>query len=97
MVSEVTKMQDLSHSNLMPLVGVCLDMAQGPSIVMPYMANGSLLDYLKKEREKPALGFRCRHGRHSSCAQVSLANVPPNLSGHVLLGPAEGCAQRSGG
>ena len=35
----------------MSLVGVCLDAGAGPAIVMPYMANGSLLDYLRKERD----------------------------------------------
>ena len=32
------------------LVGVCLDAGSAPYIIMPYMANGSLLKYLKKER-----------------------------------------------
>ena len=51
MVSEVSRMQDLSHPNVMSLVGVLLHSSQGPSIVMPYMANGSLLDYFKRERK----------------------------------------------
>jgi len=50
MISEVSRMRDLSHPNVMSLIGVCVDSSQGPSIIMPYMANGSLLDYLKKER-----------------------------------------------
>ena len=52
MLEEITKMKDLHHPNVMSLVGVCLDAGPGVSIVMPFMANGSLLDYLKKEREK---------------------------------------------
>ena len=32
----------------MPLIGVCLD--SGVGVVMPFMANGSILSYLKKER-----------------------------------------------
>ncbi len=52
MLSEVTKMHDLAHPNVMTLLGVCVHADQGPSIVMPYMANGSLLDYLKKKREE---------------------------------------------
>ncbi len=52
MLSEVTKMHDLAHPNVMTLLGVCVHADQGPSIVMPYMVNGSLLDYLKKERER---------------------------------------------
>ena len=56
-LSEVCKMQDLSHPNVMTLVGVCADSASGPSIVMPYMGNGSLLDYLKKERTNLDLDY----------------------------------------
>ena len=50
MLAEITKMKDLHHLNVMSLIGVCLDAGPGVSIVMPFMANGSLLDYLKKER-----------------------------------------------
>ena len=51
LVEEVKKMQEFHHINVMSLVGVCLDSGAGPAIVMPYMANGSLLDYLRKERD----------------------------------------------
>ena len=44
-------MQDFHHPNVMTLIGVCLDAGPGVSIVMPFMANGSLLEYLKKERD----------------------------------------------
>ena len=42
-------MKDFNHPHIMPLIGVCLD--AGVGVVMPYMANGSALSYLKKERE----------------------------------------------
>ena len=45
-------MHALSHPNVMSLTGVCLDTGGGPAIVMPYMDNGSVLNYLKKERRK---------------------------------------------
>ena len=35
----------------MSLLGVCCNAGLGISIVMPFMANGSLLKYLKSERE----------------------------------------------
>ncbi len=44
-------MQDFDHPHVMSLIGVCLDAGPGVAIVMPYMANGSLLDYLKRERD----------------------------------------------
>ena len=50
MISEISKMKDFQHLNVMSLIGVCLDAGPGVSIIMPFMANGSLLDYLKRER-----------------------------------------------
>ena len=50
MVSEITKMQEFNHPHVLSLIGVCLDTGPGVSIVMPFMTNGSLLDYLRKER-----------------------------------------------
>ena len=50
LISEISKMKHFQHPNIMTLIGVCLDAGPGASIVMPFMANGSLLDYLKKER-----------------------------------------------
>ena len=52
---EIIKMSRFNHPNVMPLIGVCLAPSEhgnssvGPSIVMPFMAKGSLLDYLRKE------------------------------------------------
>ena len=57
LLSEISQMKNLSHPNVMSLVGVCVNAAQGPAIIMPYMANGSLLDYLKKERKSLYLDF----------------------------------------
>ena len=51
MLSEVKKMSVLGgHPNVMPLLGVCMDAGAGVSLIMPYMEQGSLLDYLKRER-----------------------------------------------
>ena len=49
-VEESLKMSRFKHPHVMGLIGVCLDAGSAPYIVMPYMANGSLLEYLKKER-----------------------------------------------
>jgi len=37
---------------VMSLTGVCLDAGGGPAVVMPYMENGSILHYLRKEEKK---------------------------------------------
>ena len=50
-VEESLKMSRFKHAHVMGLVGVCLDSGNAPLIIMPYMANGSLLKYLKRERE----------------------------------------------
>ena len=49
-LEEGLKMRTFQHHHVMSLIGVCLDAGPAPYIVMPYMANGSLLSYLKRER-----------------------------------------------
>ena len=49
-VEESLKMSRFKHAHVMGLIGVCLDGGPAPYIIMPYMANGSLLKYLKRER-----------------------------------------------
>ena len=41
-------MKDFNHPHIMSLIGVCLDTSLG--VVMPFMANGSVLSYLKREK-----------------------------------------------
>ena len=48
-------MQEFDHPNVLKLIGVCLDGGPAPYIIMPFMANGSLLSYLKEERGKLVL------------------------------------------
>ena len=50
-VEESLKMSRFKHPHVMSLIGVCLDAGPAPYIVMPYMANGCLLDYLRRERD----------------------------------------------
>ena len=49
-MEESLKMKKFSHPNVMNLIGVCMDAGPAPYIVMSFMANGSLLSYLRKER-----------------------------------------------
>ena len=48
-------MHEFEHPNVLKLTGVCLDGGPAPYIIMPFMANGSLLSYLKEERSKLVL------------------------------------------
>ena len=50
MMDEILKMQDFHHPHVMTLIGVSFDANHTPTMVMPFMANGSLLSYLKKNR-----------------------------------------------
>ena len=50
-LSETVVMKDFDHPNVMKLVGVCLDGPEGiPYIILDYMENGSLKQFLKKSR-----------------------------------------------
>ena len=51
LLKECARMFEFSHPNVLTLTGVCLDGGPAPYIIMPFMANGSLLSYLKEERE----------------------------------------------
>ena len=51
MLKECAKMYNFDHPNVLSLMGVCLDGGTAPYIIMPFMTNGSLLAYLKKNRE----------------------------------------------
>lgn len=50
MLKECSKMSEFDHPNVLTLSGVCLDGGPAPFIIMPFMTNGSLLAYLKKNR-----------------------------------------------
>ena len=50
MLSEILKMESLSHPHVMNLIGICISYTLSPILIMPFMENGSLLNYLKKER-----------------------------------------------
>ena len=43
-------MYSLDHPNVLTLSGVCLNGGTAPYIIMPFMANGSLLAYPKDKR-----------------------------------------------
>ena len=44
-------MKDFNHPNVLGLTGVCFDTPDGyPFLILPYMVNGSLKDYLRNSR-----------------------------------------------
>ncbi len=52
LLKECVKMHKFEHPNVLKLSGVCLDGGPAPYIIMPFMANGSLLTYLKNHRNQ---------------------------------------------
>ena len=51
LLKECGKMKEFDHPNVLTLRGVCLDGGPAPFIIMPFMPNGNLLNYLKENRE----------------------------------------------
>ena len=51
LMKECSKMYKFDHPNVLTLKGVCLDGGPAPFIIMPFMANGSLINYLHKKRD----------------------------------------------
>lgn len=52
MIKESVKMHGLEHPHVLNIIGVCVDGGPAPYIIMPFMANGSLLTYIRKEKNK---------------------------------------------
>ena len=49
--TECSVMQTLKHPNVLGLLGMCFDSPdKTPLMVLPFMVNGNLKDYLKKHR-----------------------------------------------
>ncbi len=74
-------MKDFSHPNILRLKAVAIDRNQSPCIVMPFMWNGSLDVYLRKEEnrhnillstdEKPDNHFAVSFKEHKTWLYVS--------------------------
>ena len=48
-------MSTFNHPNVLKLIGVCVDGGPAPYIIMPFLTNGSLLNYLKENRASVVL------------------------------------------
>ena len=44
-------MLSFKHANVMALMGVCVD-GESPLLIMPFMSNGSVLEYVKHHRKE---------------------------------------------
>ena len=51
MVKEIIRMVSFIHPNVMPLTGVCTE-GQSPLLIMPFMSNGNVLEYVRHHKEE---------------------------------------------
>ena len=58
-------MQKFEHPNVLKVIGLCLDGGPAPYVIMPFMANGSLLSYLTEQRSHLVLDPNDIHGESS--------------------------------
>ena len=50
LLKEVSLMLSFKHPNVMSLIGLCFD-GDIPMIIMPFMSYGSVLDYVRRNRD----------------------------------------------
>ena len=51
LLNESILMKEFDHPNIVGLLGVCFDTPDGyPYLILPFMANGNVRDYLKAKR-----------------------------------------------
>lgn len=48
-------MKNFKHKNVLTLIGVCLQEDSLPMIILPFMANGDLLTYIRNEANLPTV------------------------------------------
>ena len=70
LLKECSRMYSFNHPNILTLSGVCLDGGPAPYIIMPLMANGSLLNHLKKNRDSLVISSD-NTGSENDCINVS--------------------------
>ena len=80
-MEESVKMKQFNHPNVMNLIGVCINAGPAPYIVMPFMANGSLLSYLRKERSNLILDKTTDEDLVKSTS-LSLTQIFPQLASY---------------
>ena len=50
LTKEISTMLNFKHPNVMSLVGVCVD-REVPLLIMPFMSNGSILEYVRHHKQ----------------------------------------------
>ena len=82
LIRESLKMKNFEHNFVLNLIGVCLDAGPAPYIVLPYMAKGSLLSYLKANRSSLLLTGKVED---DEVLLTCTLYTSPQLYLHILL------------
>ena len=59
-------MLSFKHQNVMSLIGLCFD-GDIPMIIMPFMSGGSLLEYVRQNREYLFLTVESSEDKVTNC------------------------------
>ena len=52
LIRESVLMYKLNHRNVLSIIGLCLDAGPSPYIILPFMENGNLRSYVKKNKAR---------------------------------------------
>ena len=92
MMGEILKMQNFHHPHVMTLIGMSFDANHTPSMVMSFMANGSLLAYLKNNRSSLLISeaaddekVRVSHCTCTKQTSMSLVSIQLHTSQKFLM------------
>ncbi|CAI8046035.1 Tyrosine-protein kinase transforming protein SEA, partial [Geodia barretti] len=77
---EVSTMLSFEHTNVMSLIGVCID-REMPLLIMPFMINGSILHYVKRHKEKLLFVNECAKEKMEEARRIML-----NMAYHITKG-----------
>ena len=78
-------MYGFQHPHVVTLIGVCLDGGPAPYIIMPFMANGSLLAYLRRNRDSLLVSGE-EDNSEEVCEQVDIARKFGRLASTSNIG-----------
>ncbi|KAH7936638.1 hypothetical protein HPB49_001882 [Dermacentor silvarum] len=74
-LEEALIMKDFHHVNVLPLIGLSIDRADGLMVIIPYMKYGDLLSYIRDERNTPTVKQLISFGVHVAEGMKYLADT----------------------
>ena len=85
MLKECSRMSTFDHLHVLTLKGVCLDGGPAPYIIMPFMANGSLLAYLGKNRKSLVVSSEDDDDQNVNNKHSNITLITLIKSMHILM------------